>query len=822
MNNLYNKKYGFPDHLCSDEEKNTEEFGLKMARAIENEWFYRVNDGICPFYNKRDKYHELRLYARGEQSTKLYKDLLTGGDDTSYTNYDWRPLQIIPKFVNLVVNQMSERLFDVKAEATDKFSTDLKDTYRQNLENLMIAKPIMEEAKQALGVDMYPQNYDDLPNSQEEIDLYMRLKYKPAIEIATEEAIKYTLDLNDYEETQNRVIEDITTIGIGAVKHKTDVNKGIIVDYVDPANLVYSYPRHRNFKDVYYYGEVQRITINELKRISNGKFSDDELRDIADNSLSWLRYQGNMNEFPQYKNNDFNNMMVTIMNFTFKSTNTITYKKKYIKNGGFKMTKKDSTFDKNSDSEGYDVVKKTIDVWYEGTLILGTDKIFNYKLCENMVRPEGLLNITIPNYILYAPEMYQNRTKSLVERIIPYVDQMQQIHIKLQQLIAKARPNGIYIDVDGLNEIDMGDGNFLTPLEVIKIYNETGNIIGTSVTAEGDYNYGREPIHELKNGIVDGLDRLINAYNHYLNLLRDAIGIPQGADASMPHPDTLVGVQKQVALNSNTATRHILTSSLNISQRLGLGLALRLKDIFKYSDLKALEKYHLHDLGINIELRPDIEEKQYLEQNIQQALAKELITLDDAIDIRTITNIKLANELLKTRRIKREKQKQEHEKELAKIQGDNQAQAVQAAAQAKQAEIQAKSQADLALVEEKAKAKIAEINAEKQAKSELMEQEFHYNMTIKGVETEADIYKNKYTEDRKDKRQDRQNTHTSKIQEQKANNSPAMNFENEPDNQTPIPNINHGNPNSLQPDYSFESSNDGINGNMGMGELEPH
>ena len=305
-----------------------------MSKAIEHEWFYRVNDGICPFYNKRDKYHELRLYARGEQSTKLYKDLLTGGDDTSYTNYDWRPLQIIPKFVNLVVNQMSERLFDVKAEATDKFSTDLKDTYRQNLENLMIAKPIMEEAKQVLGVDMYPQNYDDLPNSQEEIDLYMRLKYKPAIEIATEEAIKYTLDLNDYEETQNRVIEDITTIGIGAVKHKTDVNKGIIVDYVDPANLVYSYPRHRNFKDVYYYGEVQRITINELKRISNGKFSDDELRDIADNSLSWLRYQGNMNEFPQYKNNDFNNMMVTIMNFTFKSTNTITYKKKYIKNGG--------------------------------------------------------------------------------------------------------------------------------------------------------------------------------------------------------------------------------------------------------------------------------------------------------------------------------------------------------------------------------------------------------------------------------------------------------------------------------------------------------
>lgn len=807
------KNVSFPDHLCSDEEKATESFGLSMAKAIESEWFYRPSDGTCAFMDRRDKYHNLRLYARGEQSTDIYKKLIASGESSSYTNYDWRPLQIIPKFVKLIVNQMSERLFDVRAEATDKFSTDLKDSYRKNLENNLISQPIVEEAKNQLGIDVSDPTTQDYPQTQEEIDLFMQLKYKPAIEIATEEAIKFTLDINDYDETQSKVIEDITTIGIGCVQHKTDPTKGIIVDYVDPATMVYSYPRSRNFKDVYYYGKVERITINELKRRTGTKYTNDELKDIVAMSGAWNSYHGNSNEFPSNmgkSSGDWDNIMVDVLNFTFQSTNTITYKKKFLSNGGFKMTKKESTFDKNPKYDGYDVTKKVIDVWYEGSLILGTNYIFNYGLCENMIRPKGLMNKTIPNFIMYAPEIYQNRTKSLVERIIPYVDQMQQIHIKIQQMIAKSRPNGIFIDIDGLNEIDLGDGNILTPLETIRLYDETGNIIGTNKTMEGEYNYGKIPITELKNGIVDGLDRLINVYNHYLNLLRDAIGIPQGADASMPHPDTLVGVQQQVALNSNTATRHILDSSLNISERLGLGLSLRLKDIFKYSDLKeayinalgkinvhileSIKDYHLHDLGINIQLKPDIEEKQYLETNINIALGKELITVDDAIDIRSIPNIKLGNELLKTRRIRREKEKQANAEKLEQIRAQAQVQSTQAAAQAKQQEIQIKSQADLELIKAKTEAKEREIRAEEESKSRLMQQEFEYNMTIKGVETENIMMSEKYKEDRKDTRQDKNNTQASKMIEQRNNNSPSLNFESNVDN---------------------------INGDIGLGEFEP-
>ena len=620
------------------------------------------------------------------------------------------------------------------------------------------------------------------------------------------------MDLNDYDETQSRVIEDITSIGLAAIKHNTDCSKGIQVEYVDPANLVYSYPTHRDFKDVYYYGEVKRITIGELKRISGDTFTNDELKEIGQATSEWTRYHGNDSSEQTYREDDIQGMMVDVLFFNFKSTNTLSYKKKYAKNnGGFKMTEKESTFHKKSnDYEGYDVVKKTIDVWYEGGLVLGTDKLFNYKLCENMIRPDGLLHITSPNYVVYAPELYQNRTKSLVERIIPYVDEMQQIHIKLQQIIAKARPNGIYIDVAGLSEINMGDGNVLTPLQAVKIYDETGNVLGTTLDHEGNYNYGREPIKELKNGVIDGLDRLIGAYNHYLNLLRDAIGIPQGADASAPHPDMAVGVQQQLALNSNTATRHILDGGLNISEKLGKALSLRLKDIFEYSDLKsiyinaigkvnvkileALKKYHLHDLGINIMLKPDNEERQYLEQNITRALDKELITLDDAIDIRNINNTKLANELIKTRRIRREKLKMQHEKEMEKTRAEGQAMVAERASKAKQQEMQFKTQSDLAVVQAKSQAKMQELDKEAQVKSKLMEQEFSYNMQLQGGKMQTEIQRSKYLEDRKDKRQDKNNTQASKLIEQRTFN---------------------------QPSKTFESSEDNISGGVELGELEP-
>lgn len=790
---------GFPNHSVSDSDKNDESFGLQMAKAIEYEWFYRKSSGSCPYYDKREKFHRLRLYARGEQDTKIYKQLIAGGEESSYTNYDWRPIQVAPKFMKLLTNQMSERLFEVRAEAIDNYSTDLKDSYKKSLEDVLYAKPIFEEAEKVFGINIRPQTVNEYPDSVEEIDLHMRLKYKPAIEIATEEALKYTLDLNDYKETQGKIIEDIASIGVGGLKHYTDPTKGIVVEYVDAADCVYSFPEHKNFRGVYYYGEVKRISVNELKRISTTKeFTEDEIKAISKSANDWNSYHGYQSNTVTNREGDLDNYQVDVLFFNFKSTKTITYKKKYLKNGGFKMIEKDEDFANAEDNENFEVVNKVIDVWYEGCLVLGTEHIFNYKQSENMVRPKGKLNRTLPNYIFYAPDVYQGRFTSLLDRIVPYIDQMQQIHIKTQQMIAKARPNGIYIDVAGLDEIVLGEGNVLTPLEAVKIYDETGNVLGTSITREGDYNYGREPIKELKNGVIDGLDRLINAYNHYLNMVRDAIGIPVGMDASMPHPDTLVGVQKQVATNSNTATRHVLDSVLDITERTAKALTLRLKDIFLYSNLKdayinaigkinvkhleALKNFHLHDLGIIIELKPDVEEKQYLESNIQMALSKDLITFDDANDVRKINNIKLANELLKIRRIKREKEKREHEKEMIRTQSEGQAMVAERTAQAEMIKNQEKVKGEIMVIRAKTEGKKEELTHEGTVKSGLMKQEFDYSMMLTGQQEAVQASKLKYQEDRKDSRQAQQNSQDSQKIAQRQFNLPPKKFESSEDN----------------------------------------
>lgn len=805
------KKYSFPDPLAPDEEKIKDDYGLAWAKAIEHEWFYRPETGgECSFYDRRSKFHLLRLYARGEQPVDEYKKLLgVDGDGRSFTNYDWRPLKIAHKFVKLLTNQMSERLFDVSAEAVDKYSTDLKDKRREYLEDLMHSKDLIPLAQETMGVDITPPGMGSVPESKEEIDLHMKLNYKPAIEIATEEAIKYTFDLNNYDETQSRVMEDLVVLGLGAVKQYTDPDKGIMIKYVDVADMVHAYPTNRNFKDVSYFGELKRMSITELKRISRGKFSDDDLKKMVKSNTE-LNYNQISNQ-NWYRDDDIENTMVDVLHFTFKSINTITYKKKYHSNGGYNFKRRESTFKKKDPSyKGYDAVRKNIEVWYEGSLVLGTNYIFNYKLCENMIRPKGNLSKTVPSYVMYSPDLYQNRYVSIVGNMKQYIDQMQVVHIKIQQLIAKMRPNGIYVDIDGLSEVDYGDGNFLTPMVISKIYDETGNVFGSSLTAEGTYNNGRIPIQELRNSHAQGLPELVSTYNQYLNQLRDAIGMAPGVDASTPHPDTPVAVQNQLALNSNTATRHILTGMLEITSELSLGLSLRLKDIFKYSNLKeayiqaigkinvkvleSLKKYHLHDFGIRISMKPDAQEKQNLEANIQRALQSQTITLPDAIDIREVGNIKLANQLLKIRISKRQQQQREHEKEMIKTNAEAQQQSAQLSAQMKMQEQQAEAQADLAKIQAKTQGDIMVIKAEEESKSRLMEKEFNYNMQLRGIDVNGMIQKESMKEDRKDQRQDRQNTQVSKIQEQKATGGPALNF---------------------------ESSEDNISGSIEMGELGP-
>tara|TARA_R110002074_G_scaffold189465_6_gene355281 strand:- start:11356 stop:13842 length:2487 start_codon:yes stop_codon:yes gene_type:complete len=795
-----------PDPFASSEEKAMDDYGLAMGKLIEHEWFYiKSGNTQNAFYDKRLKMDEQRKYARGEHDTGLAKKLISDGTDgESYTNYDWRPIQILPKFIKLVVNQMLERLYEIDAQAVDGISQGLRDEYKSILQKNMYAKGMLQDAKDLMGIDLVPSGLGEIPDSDAEIDLHMKLKYKPAIEIAIEQALKYTLELNEYDETQKALLRDLTEIGVAAIHHRTDPVKGIVVERRDPADMVWAYPTKSNFGNVNYYGVVRRLTINEVQRLSGKKLTNEELLKFQNVSNEWQGYNRISNEF-WYRGEDLTNSMVDVLDFTFKTTKVTKFKKKYKKNGGFSIIEKPSTFIKpdhileKEEAQGYkeyDILENVDEVWYEGSLILGSDMIFNYRECSEMIRPEGFINNRVDSsYIVYAPEMYQGRIQSLVDRVIQYVDQLQQIQTKIQQFVAKAKPNGIWIDVDGLQELDLGDGNSFDALDLIRYYDETGNLLGTSRLADGGYTNGALPIKELNNGAMAGLEQLMNAYNFHFQMFRDAIGIGQGADGALPDPRTSNGALQQQQTLSNVATRYILDSQLKMTQYLANGLSLRLKDIFRYSNLRdayinsigqvnvdvldSIGSLHLHDFGITIKLKPDAQDKAMLEANIQAEIAQGNLGTEDGIDIRKIQNISVANEMLKVRKDKRAKEL--HARELEKIEANGQAsqQAAQAAAQSKQEQISYETEAKKEILMLEADLKRQALKEELEAKRMLMADEYYYQTGVQSKIAENKRSDDAYKEDRKDKRTAIQATQQSKIkaEQSKENGGQAIDFQ---------------------------------------------
>ena len=784
----------FPTQLATDAEKASKEFGLKVGQSIMWEWFAKTGNN-CRYYSQWIDFHRIRLYARGEQSIAKYKEQFQVDGDMSHINLDWTPVPIIPKFVDIVVNGMNDRLFEVKAYSQDVMSAEKRSKFQEMVEADMVAKDFLTQVKEESGIDAFNVPQQDLPANEQELNLYMQLKYKPAIEIAEEEAINTILDVNHYNDIRKRVDYDITTIGLGMVKHSFVPGTGVQVEYVDPANMVYSYTESPTFDDCFYFGEVKQVPITELIKIKPN-ITNEELAEIQQLGTAWYNYYGVLRP---YRSDLFNRDVVTLMYFNYKTDKTYVYKKKYNDNGGNKVIQKDESFNPpEGTEERFERIEKRIDVWYEGVIVMGSSYLLKWELARNMVRPKSASQYALPQYIAVAPRMYKGVIESLTRRMIPFADLIQLTHLKLQQVLQRVVPDGVYIDADGINEVDLGTGAAYNPEDALRLYFQTGSVIGRSMTVDGDLNHGRIPIQELNTNSGQGkITALINAYNQYLSMIRDVTGLNEARDASTPNPDALVGVQKLAALNSNTATRHILEGSLFITKRLSEALSCRVADILEYSDFKEqfamqigkyavgildeIKNLYLHDFGVFIEVSPDEEQQAQLEANIQMALQRDQISLEDAIDIRQMKNLKLANELLKVKR--KEKQRIDMEQEQAKIQMQTQGniQSSQAAAQAALQKVQAEAQVKAMVIQAQEQSDVRRMQAEALIKEQLMSVEFNYNMQLKGMEVsqikELDMEKEKA----KDDRTKLQATQQSKLIEQRQKDLPAMDFESTED-----------------------------------------
>jgi len=786
----------FPSQFASDAEKETMEFGLQVGCAIQYEWF-RKDGNQCRYYSQWRDFHRLRLYARGEQPIQKYKEELAIDGDLSYINLDWTPVPIIPKFVDIVVNGMSDRLFKVKAYSQDAMSQAKRSKYQDMIEGQMVAKDLLLNIKEQTGVDPFVMQPDELPGNDEELSLYMQLNYKPAIEIAEEEAINTILEENHYDYVRKQCEYDLMTLGIAVEKHEFLPGAGVEISYVDPANIVYSYTEDPYFRDCFYWGEIKTLPITELLKIDQSLTRED-LEKISKYSQSWYDYY-NVAQF--YENNIFYRDTCTLLYFNYKTTKKIVYKKKILDNGNTRMIEKDENFNPPVEmmEEGrFEKVEKTIDVWYEGIMVMGTNILLKWKMSENMVRPKSASQHALPNYVAVAPRMYKGVIESLVRRMIPFADLIQLTHLKLQQVISRVVPDGVFIDADGLNEVDLGNGQAYNPEDALRLYFQTGSVIGRSYTQDGEFNNARVPIQELNsNSGASKTQMLITNYNHYLDMIRAVTGLNEARDGSDPDPRALIGVQKLAALNSNTATRHILDGSLYMFKTMAEALTYRIADILEYADfrddfankigkynvsiLEEIKDLYVYDFGIFIDISPDEEQKAQLEANIQIALSKGDINLEDAIDIREIKNIKLANQLLKVKRVKKQEQEQKNAMQMQAIQAQQNLQSQQMAAQTAMAKIQAESQAKMQLKQAEVAFEIEKMKNEAILKQQLMQSEFEMQMQLKGMEVESLKQREDKKEEAKDKRVSIQNTQQSKLINQRKNNLPPINFESNED-----------------------------------------
>ena len=775
----------FPDPLAEQPKKLTKQYGLQYAKAIYSQWGGVDIDGSL--YSKRWREFEVsRDYANGTQDTSIYKQILSSLDpnngDGSMLSLDWTPVPIVPKFVKIVVNKILSSKMYPNVEAIDPLSRSEKDIEKNKIKIRVEERESIEEAKgAALKVRVDP---SQLPDTPEEVEIFLESNLKTAAEVASQIGINLTLSWNDFDERiYRRNVEDLVNVGMAVVKRENDPNYGIVTKYVDPAYFIHSYTDDPNFSDIVYAGHIERLSISELKRIAGDQFTEEQYKNMAKtvmnrygnnpNIIGSSTYDGNLDRY----NYGYDEYTIQVMDFEFVSVDNVIFEKKESAYGNIGFYHKGNKYSAPTNSV-YDreAVYMQNSTLYGGCFIIGTEHIYNYGLKKNVPKNVHDLSRTRMSYSAIATNIRRMIPKSIVSGVIGFADQLQLSHLKIQQAIAKAKPDGLLVDIEGLENVQLGRGGELQPLDIQDIYEQTGVFYYRSKNPEGGFQ--NPPVRPLDNTIRN-INELIALYNHYLRMIRDATGINEVMDGTSPKGDQLVGVRQQQLAAGNNALYDITNASLVLYRRVCEDIVKCLQIIppktilyqayekaigkENMSVLSSFSKLPMYNFGVRVVSDMNDVDKAYLEQNIQVALAQKEIDLEDAIAIRQLRDIDQAERLLVVRRKKRIKQQQETAAMNSQMQAQMNQQTAMASSQGKMQEEQMKAQIDA-----------QRIQIETQAKAQLMQLEYELKMQLENLKGNFGIAEQRIEsgvkqtlesekEDRKDERVKKQAVQQSKL-----------------------------------------------------------
>ena len=756
----------YPDVTVSFEEKSSPEYGLKWGRAIENDWWGKESR----FYQDRfDELESNRAYAAGLNSTDNFKQSINETGDTSILALDYDNMTVAPRFVKVMIDHIMDLPEVRTVESIDSISVTEKEEYKRKLIGKLYNRELILEAREEFGEEFDEMEF--IPDSMEDAEMHMEMTYKQSLEIVVEQVISLIFSINNYDnETKRRLIHSIIVDGFGVVKTTADRDRGITVENVDGKFFITSPSDHPDFNDQFYAAEIKKMSIYELKRLSNNEIPETEWKSISQKYTgAGVTYYGHSTEtrtdfssFIGKSVHDYDKAFVDVMHFRVKLPCKEVYKKKSIDFGvGKSFRKKGENYELPKYGKGK-VVEDEFETVFEGYYILKSASIcFGWGQSSNIAVDSQNFKAASLGYDVYMPDNIKGTNRSYIAAMKTPLNQMYLAHLKIQQMVSQAKPTGYKIDISAIDQIDMGHGNSMGYLDTIDIYDATGRLYYRSRNTDGEWN-NPDPISALPNAIQN-LPELMNVYNFYFEQLMNVTGLTPNMLGQIGNRQATATVESSIE-SSASAISDVAHAYASITRRVASNVVSMFMDIPKghkiynyYADaigrsamavIESLGNRSLRSFGITIHIETDKQKRLLLEQNISLSLERMELRLEDAMAVRNVAdkNVKLAEKYLVLRRKKYQKEKMQEMQAAQEMQSQSNQQAVAAATQAKQQEMMM----ELEIFKQREAIRLQGLQQEKmmdaQINSQQSTQDFYEELQLKGMDDEA---KNK-----KDARQD--------------------------------------------------------------------